>query len=486
MQSLIMTKSIKRNYIYNLIQQILALLTPLVTTPYVSRVIGADGIGIYSYTSSIVSYFALFAALGTASYGQREISYCQDNRERRTEVFWNTEILCVITTFVCLCLYGLFVFFQTENKIIFLILSFTVLDVCLNVSWLFSGMEEFGKIVLRNIIIRLISVAFIFVFVHKTDDLIIYVLGLTLVSVISNVSLWPFVPQFVDKPNLKNLKPFSQIKTVLSLFIPTIAISIYTVLDKTMIGIITRDAAENGFYEQALKVSKTALTVVTSLGTVMVPRIGFHFKKHDTAVVRFYMYRSYRFVGFIGIPMCLGLIVIAPNFVPWFYGSGFEKVVLLLSILGFLLIAIGVNNVTGIQYLIPTKRQNIFTKTVLVGAVVNFILNLCLIPKFGSIGAAIASVLAESVIAIIQLWIVRKELSIVVILKGSCKYVVSSILMTTVLFFESKLFNPSILHTIILILSGIIVYVICLLILRDSFFMDNIEKILIRLRIKKN
>ncbi len=477
-----MAKSIKRNYIYNLIQQILTLLTPLITTPYISRVIGAEGIGIYSYASSIVTYFALFAALGTATYGQREISYCQDDKKRRSEVFWNNELLCIITTCISLCFYGLFCFFQKENRIVFFILSLSLLDVCLNVSWLLTGLEEFGKIVLRNIIIKVVSIGFIFTFVRTKDDLIIYVLGLTLALIISDISLWPFVLKFIDRPKVKDLKPFSEIKVVFSMFVPTIAISIYTVLDKTMIGIITKNAAENGFYEQALKISRIALTVVTSLGAVMIPRIGYLFEKHDNNLVRQYMYRSYRFVGFIGIPMGLGLLAISPNFVPWFFGKGFEGVIPLIGVLGFLLLSIGINNVTGVQYLIPTKRQNTFTKTVLIGACVNLIANICLIPSLGAIGAAIASVLAETIIAITQLWIVRKEISSLAIIKQSLKYIISGFIMFFTLLLINKYLQPSIMNTLVLISSGCFVYFSSLFILRDSFFIENTKKIISRLR----
>jgi len=477
-----MAKSIKRNYIYNLIQQILTLLTPLITTPYISRVIGAEGIGIYSYASSIVTYFALFAALGTATYGQREISYCQDDKKRRSEVFWNNELLCIITTCISLCFYGVFCFFQKENRIVFFILSLSMLDVCLNVSWLLTGLEEFGKIVLRNIIIKVVSIGFIFTFVRTKDDLIIYVLGLTLALIISDISLWPFVLKFIDRPKVKDLKPFSEIKVVFSMFVPTIAISIYTVLDKTMIGIITKNAAENGFYEQALKISRIALTVVTSLGAVMIPRIGYLFEKHDNDLVRQYMYRSYRFVGFIGIPMGLGLLAISPNFVPWFFGKGFEGVIPLIGVLGFLLLSIGINNVTGVQYLIPTKRQNTFTKTVLIGACVNLIANICLIPSLGAIGAAIASVLAETIIAITQLWIVRKEISSLAIIKQSLKYIISGFIMFFTLLLINKYLQPSIMNTLVLISSGCFVYFSSLFILRDSFFIENTKKIISRLR----
>ena len=208
-------------------------------------------------------------------------------------------------------------------------------------------------------------------------------------------------------------------KTVISLFVPTIAVQVYTVLDKTMIGMITQNDFENGYYEQAVKISKMVMTVVTALGTVMIPRIGFYFEKGDVKEVKRLMYRGYRFVWFLGIPLCLGLIMVSPKFVPWFFGEGYNKVSVLLGILSFLILAIGINNVTGMQYLIPTKRQNIFTLTVLIGAMINFAMNYILIERFAAIGAAIASVTAETVIAIVQLMIVRKEINPLEVLRGS-------------------------------------------------------------------
>ena len=172
-----------------------------------------------------------------------------------------------------------------------------------------------------------------------------------------------------------------------------------------MIGMITKDAYENGYYEQALKISKLVLTVVTSLGTVMIPRIGYHYSKGDTEMVKTYMYRAYRFVWLCGIPLTLGLIAVSSNFVPWFFGSGYEKVVSLLGVLSMLILAIGINNVTGMQYLIPTERQTLFTITVIIGAVANFVLNFVLIRFLQSLGAAIASVVAETTIAVIQIYI---------------------------------------------------------------------------------
>ena len=307
-------------------------------------------------------------------------------------------------------------------------------------------------------------------------------MGLTVISGLGYLCLWPVLPKFVGKPKWKNLSPFKDFKVVLSLFIPTVAISIYTVLDKTMIGALTHSAAENGFYEQAIKISKITLMFVTSLGVVMVPRIGHHFEKNDREQIRLFMYRSYRFVGFLGIPLCFGLIGTASNFVPWFYGPGFSRVVPLISVLAFLILAIGVNNVTGVQYLIPTKRQNLFTKTVLIGASVNCVCNFILIPQHGAVGAAIASVLAEFVIALVQLFFVRKELSFYLILKNSAKYIFAGVLMFGGLWTIGGYLKPSVYNTAVLVIVGCCIYIGTLLVLRDTFFNENVKKILMKLK----
>lgn len=460
---------------------------PLVTTPYLSRVLGADGNGQYSYSASIVSYFTLFAAMGTATYGQREISYVRDDKKKLSSVFWNTEILSVCSTFICLIVYITFISLASlQNKIIYFIQAISIISVATDITWLFQGLEDFRKIVIRNTLFKLLGVSLIFLFVRSKNDLNLYVFQLVVINFLSMLSLWPFLKGIVHRPNWSEIHPFRQLPTVLSLFIPTIAISIYTVMDKTMIGLITGSDFENGYYEQATKLSRTALMVVTSLGTVMVPRIGYLFNKHDQDSVRHYMYRSYQFAWALGIPICFGLIGISDNLVPWFYGPGYDKVSDLLKVLSFIIIAIGINNVTGIQYLIPTKRQNIFTLTVVIGAITNFTFNSILIRTNASVGAAIASVIAETTIAIVQIIIVRKELSLTVIIQRSWRYFLGGTVMLAFLRLENTLFSSSILHTLIMIVSGVLVYMIMMIIERDDFLIgyakQTIEKVTKRIK----
>ena len=469
-------KSIKKNYIYNLAYQILTIITPLITAPYLSRVLGADGVGTYSYIESVSSYFVLFATLGLTTFGQREISYVQEDRKKRSIIFWETNIIELTASLISIVIY---VFFSLvhSNWELYLVLVFNLLAVIVNISWFFQGLEDFGKIVLRNIIFKCITIIFIFTVIRSPNDLIWYLLGTSFFTFLNNATYWIKIGKYVDAPQFNQLHPTRHIKTVLSLFLPTIAIQIYTVLDKTMIGVITQNAFENGYYEQAIKISKMFLTMVTSLGAVMIPRIGYHFEKGETGQVKSYMYRGYKFVWFLGIPLCLGLALVSSNFVPWFFGPGYDKVAPLISILAFLILAIGINNVTGMQYLIPTKRQNVFTKTVIYGAITNFALNYILIPKFQSYGAAIASVIAETVIAIVQLVIVRNELSLWKVIKSGWHYYIAGGIMAIVLLLVKVHLSTSIISTIILVCIGAGTYFLVLLIMRDQFFFDNVISI---------
>ena len=296
-------KSLKKNYVYNTFYQILNIITPLITAPYLSRTLGADGVGTVSFVESVVSYFTLFAALGIPSYGQREISYVQDDVHKRSVAFWNAKILEFCTSGVALLIYISFSFLKQEETVIYLVLSLNIVAVFFDVTWFFQGLEEFGKIVARNTVIRIINIIFIFAFVRDKKDIILYVLGLGGFTLLGNLSLWSYLLKYIERISPTTLRPFRDVKTVVSLFLPTIAVQIYTVLDKTMIGVITGSSFENGYYEQAVKISRMLLSIVTAMGPVVVPRVGYLFEKKNISEIRQCIYRSYRFAWFLGIPI---------------------------------------------------------------------------------------------------------------------------------------------------------------------------------------
>lgn len=472
-----MSKSVSKNYIYNVSYQLLLLITPFITTPYLSRVLEPAGIGTYSYTYSIVSYFILLASLGVADYAQREIAYQQDNPRLQSRTFYEVNLIRFLLVGLSLCVYYFVVSRFSGDHLIYWYQALNIIAVLFDISWFFQGLEEFGKIVLRNFIIKFASIILIFVLIHQPDDLNKYVCLIGMMNVLSGLSIWLYLPKYLVPVPRREIKPFRNFSIIIQMFLPQIAIQIYTVLDKTMIGVITGSPLENGYYEQAEKVVKLSLTIVTSLGTVMLPRIAYAYAHKDYETIKTNMMRSYRFVWFLTMPMFFGFIAISNNFVPWFFGPGYGKVVPLMQILSGLVIAIGLSNVTGIQYLLPTNQQNKLTMTVVCGAIVNFALNLVLIPMLQSIGAAIASLIAEITVTAVQFYIVRAVFSIFQIFYLASRYFISGIIMLIIIWLIGHAVSPTIIHTFIIIGIGGILYLGLLFFFKDDMLLMAIDKI---------
>ena len=239
-----------------------------------------------------------------------------------------------------------------------------------------------------------------------------------------------------------------------------------------MIGLITGSSLQNGYYEQAEKISKISLTIITALGTVMGPRIAFSYAQNNIELLKKYMYMSYRFVWFLSMPCMFGLMAIASNFVPWFLGDEYIPVVPLVSVMSALIVIIGLSNTTGVQYLIPTNQQKKFTLTVVSGAITNFVFNLIFIVKFGALGASIATLIAEFVVTMTQFICIRKQLDVKFIFSMSLKYLFAGLIMGICVFLVGIKLPPTIVNTIFLILVGAVVYIMILLIFRDSIIVE--------------
>lgn len=474
-------KSVVKNYIYNLAYQILVLILPLVTTPYISRILGAEGVGIYSYTISIVTYFTLFGSLGIAMYAQREIAYVQDDKEKRSKIFWEVVIIRAITLTISMIVFYFTFAFRGDYSTYYKILLLEILANMFDVSAFFQGMEEFKKIVRRNIIVKTISVASIFIFIKQPTDIWKYILIYTLSNMIGNLSLWFYLPKYLSKISIKELNLKKHLKPTIVLFIPQIATQIYTVLDKTMIGSIISDKAEVGYYEQSQKIVKVIMTIVTSLGTVMLPRIANDFANGKKEEIKKSILTSFNFVYFLSIPMVAGLIAVSKDLIPWFLGEGFEKAIYITYVISPIILMIGLSNVIGVQYLLPTKRQKQYTTSVIIGAVTNLILNAVLIPRFKAVGAAVGTIIAETTVTGAQLYFIRTEYNVKEILLMSIKYLTSAMIMLVVLF-SLNIFvinNISLkIRMAIDVILGVIIYFGILIILRDEFLKKLISKLL--------
>ena len=473
-----MKKSIAKNYIYNLIYQMLTILLPLVTTPYLSRVLGAENIGIYGYTISIVTYFILFGTLGVSMYGQREIAYKQSDKAARSKAFWEIIILRTITLSISILLFYLIYGRTGEYAVYYRILIIQLVANLFDISWLFQGIEKFDKTVVRNLIVKLLSLVLIFVVIKTPEDLWKYFDIYVGAELLGNMTLWLYLPKYLEKINVKTLEIKKHIKPVIALFVPQIAIQIYTVLDKTMIGKITGDMVEVGYYEQAQKIVKATLTVTTALQTVMNSRIANAYATKNEKEVKECLEKSFNFIWLITVPMVFGLIAVATKFVPWYYGEGFEGVTNILIVTAPILIAMGISGVTGTQYLVQIGKQKEFTISVICGAITNVIFNIILIHFFNGVGAAMASVIAEIVIALVQLKYFKDQFKITEILKLGTKCVISGIVMFIFVKLLTDILPISIINTIIEVIVGGIIYIIMLIILKYSFLTDIYNQII--------
>lgn len=475
-----MDKKVIKNYIYNLGYQILTFILPLITTPYISRVLGAESIGTYSYTNSITQYFILFGCIGLNLYSQREIAYYQNDIEKRSKLFYELVILRFITLSISVLM---FYFTLCQHGVYVYIFSIQIIDVIasmFDISWLYQGMEDFKRIVIRNILVKLSGLAIIFLFVKSPSDLAIYVLSYSLTLLIGNLSMWPHLPKFIKKVKINNLNITRHVKPTIVLFLPQVATSIYTTLDKTMIGLLTNNTSEVAYYEQSQKIIRIAMTLATSLGTVMLPRVANLFKEDKIEEVKESMYSSFKFISFLAFPICFGLMAVAKGLVPWFFGSGYDKVVLNMIIIAPIVFIIGFSNVIGTQFLLPTGRQKQYTISICAGTITNLVFNFLLIPSLLSYGAAIATVIAESAVTITQIYLTKNTFNYKHVLKIIYKYILSAIIMSVCVFMLSNYLSVSILSTFIEVIVGVIIYVIILILLKDDSLKIMISKIMKR------
>lgn len=469
-------KNVAKNYFFNLAYQLLAILLPLITTPYLSRVLGSEPIGIYGYTLSIVTYFILFGSLGVVLYGQREIAYVQNDKEKRSCAFWEIIIMRAVALVIALIIFYLTFCIKGDYAVYYKIFVLYIIANALDISWLLQGLEEFGKTVIRNFIVKLLSLILIFVWIKSPEDLSKYIFIYVIAELLGNITMWMYLPKYIQKVKIKSLNIKRHIKPTILLFLPQIATQIYTVLDKTMVGILTNDMNEVGYYEQAQKLVRAALILITALGTVMSTRIASLYAEKKSEEIREYLRKSFKFVWFLGLPMMFGLIGVSAKFVPWFYGDGFEKVTYILYATSPILIAIGLNNVVGVQYLIQVKKQNKFTIAVTVGAISNIILNIIFIKLFSSIGAAIASVISETIILIVELYYTHKFIKIKDIINELYKYIIASVIMFISICIIEKFLSVSVLNTIISIAIGGVIYILVLVLFKEKFILEGINK----------
>lgn len=404
--------SIKVNLFYNTIYQILSFILPIITAPYISRIIGAEGLGIYSYNYSIAMYFVYFSMLGILNYGTRRISQTNNNQKETNKIFsgiYSLQLIFSISFFIIYMLYSLLI--VKKNIIISLLLGIYVASAMIDVSWFYFGKEEFKITSIRQIIIKLLSFISIFIFVHNKNDLWVYTLIMSLSYFLSNLLLWIFIWKKV-KYRIVGIKEIKKhLKPCLVLFIPIIATSIYRITDKIMIGKII-NMKNVGFYDNAEKIIMVAISILGAIAMVIMPRISNLLVTNKKQEAKELLDKSMFFAMFYGMAIAFGIASVAKNFIPFFYGKEFYPSIVITILLCITIPFLSWSTIIRNLYLIPTEKDTIYVNSVIGGAIINFVLNIILINIYGVIGAVIGTISTEIFVALYQTIKVKDDISL--------------------------------------------------------------------------
>ena len=469
-----MAKSIKENYIFSLINTISGILFPLITFPYASRIMEADGMGQIGFFTSIITYVSLFTSLGIPIYAIREIAKVRDDAEQMS--LTTIEILLLHTLLVIIGYIAIAVMCMTVSKIavdipLFLILSASVFFTAIGCEWFYQGIEEFKYIALRGLFVRIIYVILLFSLVHTKEDILIYA-GLTILGTVGNnvfnfCRLWRYVKiKFVT---YKKIRISKHILPAFKIFALNLVISLYVNLDTVMLGFLKNNYAV-GYYDGASKIARLILALIQALQTAMIPRFSYLAKEGDLTKFHQLAQKVFDYIVTISLPITIALGVLSPSLIHFFCGPSYEPAIITLEIMSPIVFMISLSGIAGLQILYPLGKESLVIWSTITGAIVNLIMCFLLIPSYSANGAAIAVLMGETSVTVSMFIYGRRYIKI----ERMSKHYLNCIIGTLLLFVFILLIRLAGLNdwiNIFLIpLVGIIVYSIILYIMRDEFF----------------
>ena len=454
------SKTIAKNFLYTTFYKVLRIILPLVTIPYVTRVLGAEKLGIYDYTYSIVIYFQMFAFLGFENYGSRLIAENRKDKEKMNKAFSAAYYFQLFFCVIALLAYVIYVtLFCKENIEIAWVQSLYIIAEFFDISWLYFGLEKFKITSVVNIIARLVSFAGIFIFVKTKDDLILYSVCCAGTLLLGSVILWVGAFRQIKyvKATLREIYDYG--KGSLVLFFPVLVINIYRTMDKIMLGNIV-GMSEVAIYSNADKIVEVPYMILASLGVVTLPKMTIFAQKGEIEKTKYYIDKSMRINMFMACGMAFGMMAVGKVFAPIFFGAEFSASGVLIMVIAPHIIFRGCANVVRNQYLLPQKRDRDYLVSIMIGVVINLIFNSIFIPFWGAVGAACATLLAESFVALYQIFICRKEIPVVRYTLSNMFFFIAGLIMFVPVYLYGNTHVTSILTLFIQVMLGVIIYLI--------------------------
>ena len=466
--------NLKKNYLYNVLYQILIIIVPLFTSPYLTRVLGAEKLGIYSFTQSFAHYFVLFILLGVENYGNREIARVRDDKKLTTKTFWEIYSFQFVLFLLIVFSYVVVISFAIkENKLIYWLQLLYVISAGLDINWCCFGMEKFRLTVVRNSIVKIFSAAAIFLFVKSQNDLWIYTMIAAGSLLLSQAVLWPFVIRDIGfaRPELAGIK--RHIKPNLILFLPVLSVSLYTIMDKLMLGVMSTKE-EVGYYAYAERIIQIPMSFITALGTVMLPRASNLANRGDNQTRTLLLNKSMQYSMLMSVGCTFGMIAIANILIPWYYGAAFSRCSLFTQLLSPVIALTSWNTIIRTQVVIPEQLDKEYLYAVLSGAIVNLILNALLIPGFQGNGAVIATIIAQATVCVVQYYTVRNIVNFKRFFTETVMFTLFGIFMLVGLFALPSIINSTLINIICRVIVGGVLYLLLCMIYLVKFKKDRV------------
>ena len=467
-------KKISSNIIYSIATQMVGVLVPLLLAPYVARVFNAELIGDYTYTLANSTYFVLFECLGFGLYGMIRCAKVRDNIDKLSQFFWEIFYIKIFFMLITVVAYLLFVRFIAEKRLtsLYLVMVMSLLANGIDVTWFFNALEEFQIIAIRTICVRIVNVILVFLFVKTRKDLLLYAIimqGSILVSYVLVLS--PAMKRVVLIKG-KDLHLFQHVTPSMVYFVPGLVNTIFSSTDKSVLGAFSQNSYEVGVYEQANKICQLCMGLVNAISNVILPRVTYMYanQKEEGSTDRFVV-KSIRIPLIICLPLAFGIFAVAPELIPVFLGSGYDKSVILLRLLSLNVLSAVISNFIAQQCLIARDEQRKYNIAIIAGAILNVFMNILLVNRFLSVGVAAASVISSMLIFAMIIYYTRHIMKPHILLQISWKYIVGAMLML-LLVIMIDIPGHLFLTLIAKIVLGILIYTFSLIVMKDDLVLE--------------
>ena len=477
-------KSLKLNFIMNIILTVFTIIFPLIIYPYISRILLPEGMGKVALATSIVSYFSIFSQLGIPIYGLRLVAQIRDDKKALTKAVQELFIINMITTSIVYIVLAITVFYipqLKEEKLLYIIISSSIILNTIGMEWLFKGLEEYTYITIRSIIFKTVGIILIFLLIHSKSDYVLYG-AITMISgYLAFVLNFIYSFKWIHFKTLQHYNFKQHLKPIFVFFAMACAITVYTNLDTVMLGFMKTNT-DVGYYSVAIKIKNVLVGLITALGAILLPRCSYYIKQNLFDEFKKVSSKAMSFVFVFSIPLMIYFILFAKYTVLFLFGSAFTGSIVPMQVIMPTLLFIGITNLIGYQIMVPLGKENLVLYSVIAGGIVDIILNFILIPKYSATGAALGTVVAELMVLIFQVVVMKKNVLNNIKSQEYIKIIFAIFLSVIISFYLLKFSYSNLYAIIVSALSFFSIYVMALLLTKEKVTIEIFNLIILKLK----